>query len=100
MNPDDGTPDPFDDEPTSQHDRGTAPEHRPGPVPVSERNTGTYAGSAEFVAGRESGFEAGFKLGVDKAIAALRVELTRAGATGDEIARVIARIRAVALAGR
>ena len=96
MKRDDGTPDPFDDEPTNRN----VPQHRGEPAPASERNTGTYAGSPEFVAGRESGFEAGFKMGVDKAIAALRVELTRAGATADEINRVVARIRTVALGGR
>ena len=90
----DDTPEPFDDAPTSQ-DRSVLPE-RSGPVPMNERNTGNYSGSPEFVAGRE----AGFKAGVEKALTALRVELTRAGATSDEIARVAARIRSVALSGR
>ena len=99
MAPDDDAPDTFDDDPTNLDRGGTLREHS-GPVPVNERNTGTYAGSPEFVAGREAGHEAGFKAGVDKAIAALRVELTRAGATKDEIDRVAARIRAVALSSR
>jgi hypothetical protein len=86
--------DPSEDDPTTRH-RDGAPERRET-VPMSERNTGTYAGSPEFVAGHESGFEAGLKAGVDKATAALRAELTKAGATPEEIARVIARIRSVA----
>ena len=36
------------------------------------------------MAGREAGYETGFKAGVEKALTALRVELTRAGATNDE----------------
>jgi hypothetical protein len=92
------TPEPFEDDPTRQ-DRSTLPDHS-SPVPMNERNTGTYAGSPEFVAGREAGYETGFKSGVDKAIAALQVELTRAGATNDEIARVVARIRSVATMSR
>ena len=93
MSPDD-TPEPFEDDPTRQ-DRNALPDGS-GPVPMNERNTGTYSGSPEFVAGREAGYEAGFKAGVEKALAALRVELTRAGATKDEIDRVAARIRSVA----
>ena len=99
MTPDDGTPEPFEEGPTRQDSGRTIPERdRSVPVPASERNTGTYSGSPEFVAGREAGFEAGFKTGVDRAVAALRAELTRAGATKDEIARVIARIRSVSSA--
>jgi len=94
----DDTPEPFADDPTTQ-DRSALAE-RSGPVPINERNTGTYSGSPEFVAGREAGHEAGFKAGVEKALSALRVELTRAGATRDEIDRVAARIRSVALSGR
>jgi len=94
----DDTPEPFADDPTSQDSRVLS--ERSGPVPSSERTTGTYSGSPEFVAGREAGPEAGFKAGVEKALAALRVELTRAGATLDEIDRVAARIRSVALSGR
>ena len=52
------------------------------------------------MAGREAGYETGFKSGVEKALAALRVELIRAGATNDEIARVAARIRSVANSSR
>ena len=73
---------------------------RSGPVAVNERNTGTYSGSPEFVAGREAGYETGFKEGVEKALTALRVELMRAGATNDEIDRVAARIRSVANSSR
>jgi hypothetical protein len=97
MTPDDGTPEPFEDDPTRQDSGRIVPE-KSVPVPASERNTGTYSGSPEFVAGREAGFEAGFKSGVDRAIAALRAELTRAGATKEEIARVVARIRSVSSA--
>ena len=99
MVPDDDAPDSFDDDPTNL-DRSSTLREQSGPVPVSERNTGTYAGNPVFVAGSEAGYQAGFKAGVDKAIAALRVELTRAGATSDEIDRVAARIRAVANSGR
>ncbi|HMF40127.1 MAG TPA: hypothetical protein VKQ32_05515 [Polyangia bacterium] len=97
--PEDRTPESFEDGPTNLDPTGTIPERREV-VPASERNTGTYAGSPEFVAGREAGYEAGFKAGVDRAIAALRTELTRAGATPDEIDRVVARIKSVAKAGR
>ena len=96
MTPDDGTPEPFEEGPTRQDSGSTVPEaERSVPVPAAERNTGTYSGSPEFVAGREAGFEAGFKSGVERAVAALRAELTRAGATKDEIARVVARIKSV-----
>ena len=97
MMPEDHTPDSFEDDPTRQDSGKTVPEHS-APVHASERNTGTYSGSPEFVAGREAGYEAGFKTGVDRAIAALRAELTRAGATKEEIARVVARIRSVSSA--
>lgn len=99
MAPDDDAPDTFDDDPTNLDRSGTLRDTS-RPEPVNERNTGTYAGSPEFVAGREAGYETGFKAGVDKALAALRVELLRAGATNDEIDRVAARIRSVALGGR
>jgi|SRR6478735_355917 len=98
MTPDDDAPEAFDDGPTNLDRGGTLPDSSQ-PVSVNERNTGTYAGNPEFVAGREAGYEAGFKAGIDKALAALRVELTRAGATSDEIARVAARIKAVATSG-
>ena len=96
---DDDAPDSFDDDPTNLDRSGTLRE-RSGPVPVNERNTGTYSGNPEFVAGREAGYEAGFKAGLEKALTALRVELTRAGATSDEIDRVAARIRSVANSSR
>jgi hypothetical protein len=96
---DDDAPDSFDDDPTNLDRSGALREHS-GAVPVNERNTGTYAGSPEFVAGREAGYETGFKEGVEKALTALRVELMRAGATTDEIDRVAARIRSVASSGR
>ena len=96
---DDDAPDSFDDDPTNL-DRSGALRERSGPVPVNERNTGTYSGSPEFVAGREAGYETGFKAGVEKALTALRVELMRAGATNDEIDRVAARIRSVANSSR
>jgi len=99
MTPDDDAPESFDDDPTNLDRGGTLPDSSQ-PVSANERNTGTYAGNPEFVAGREAGYEAGFKAGIDKALAALRVELTRAGATSDEIARVAARIKAVATSGR
>jgi hypothetical protein len=82
MAPDDEPPDAFDDEPTNID--------RSGPVPVSERDTRTYNKSPEFLAGRE----AGFKEGTDVVIAALRVELVRAGCTKEEIGHIVARIRA------
>ena len=96
---DDDAPDSFDDDPTNLDRSGTMRD-RSGPIPVNERNTGTYSGSPEFVAGREAGYETGFKAGVEKALTALRVELTRAGATNDEIDRVAARIRSVANSSR
>ena len=99
MAADDDAPDSFDDDPTNL-DRSGALRERSGPVPVNERNTGTYSGSPEFVAGREAGYETGFKEGVEKALTALRVELMRAGATNDEIDRVAARIRSVANSSR
>jgi hypothetical protein len=45
----DDTPEPFADDPTTQESQRTA--ERSGPVPINERNTGTYSGSPEFVAG-------------------------------------------------
>jgi hypothetical protein len=96
---DDDAPDSFDDDPTNLDRSGTMRE-RSGPIPVNERNTGTYSGSPEFVAGREAGYETGFKAGVEKALTALRVELMRAGATNDEIDRVATRIRSVANSSR
>jgi hypothetical protein len=89
--PDDDPPDAFDDEPTSLDALGPIPvAESSGPVAVPERNTKTYSHSAEFLAGRE----AGYKQGIDAAITALREELVKAGCTRDEIAHIVARIRA------
>ena len=79
MVPDDDAPDAFEDEPTHLD--------KSGPLPVSERDTKTFK-SAEFLAGRE----AGLKEGVEAVIAALRVELVRAGCTEDEIVHIVARV--------
>ena len=97
--PEDRTPDEFEEDPTRRESGAIVPEDR-GPQPASERNTGTYSGSPEFVAGQESGYKVGFKAGVDRALAALRVDLLRAQCTEEEIARVVARIRAVTDADR
>jgi hypothetical protein len=98
LTPEDAAPEAFEDEPT-RREGADVPEPRAAEA-ASARKTGSYDGSPEFVAGRESGYESGFKAGVEKAIRALSVELTRAGATSDEIDRVVARIRAVANTGR
>jgi hypothetical protein len=81
MVPDDDSPEVFEDEPTHLDDMQ--------PLAATERQTRSYK-SAEFLAGRE----AGFKEGVDAAVAALRVELIRAGCTEDEIKHIVARVRA------
>jgi hypothetical protein len=81
MVPDDDSPEVFEDEPTHLYDMQ--------PLAATERQTRSYK-SAEFLAGRE----AGFKEGVDAAVAALRVELIRAGCTEDEIKHIVARVRA------
>jgi hypothetical protein len=116
--PDDEPPDAFDDEVTSLDALGpipvsdasgsvpisersdsvpiseaSGPEHigdSARPIAVRERNTKTYSHSAEFLAGRE----AGYKQGIDAAILALRDELVKAGCTKDEIAHIVACIRA------
>ena len=80
MVPDDDSPELFEDEPTHLDQMQ--------PLAASERQTGTYK-SAEFLAGRE----AGLNEGVDAAVAALRVELIRAGCTDDEIKHIVARVR-------
>jgi hypothetical protein len=112
---DDEPPDAFEDEPTSLDSLGPIPvSDASGSVPISdavpiseesgsvsvaeaglpvavpERNTKTYSHSPEFLAGRESGY----KQGIDAAITALREELVRAGCTKDEIAHIVAQIRA------
>ena len=81
MAPDDDSPEPFEDEPTHLDEMQ--------PLGASERQTRTYK-TAEFLAGRD----AGLKEGVDAAVAALRVELVRAGCTVDEIKHIVARVRA------
>jgi len=89
--PDDEPPDAFDDEPTSLDTLGPIPvRESSSPLEVPERNTKTYSHSAEFLAGRE----AGYKQGIDAAITALCEELVKAGCTKDEIAHIVARIRA------
>jgi hypothetical protein len=80
MAPDDDSPEAFEDEPTHLDEMD--------PLSVSERQTRTYK-STEFLAGRE----AGFKDGVDAAVAALTGELVRAGCTEDEIKHIVARVR-------
>ncbi len=81
MAPDDDSPEAFEDEPTHLDEMK--------PLGASERQTRTYK-TAEFLAGRD----AGLKEGVDAAVAALRVELVRAGCTEDEIKHIVARVRA------
>jgi hypothetical protein len=81
MAPEDDSPEFFEDEPTHLDEMQ--------PLGVSERQTRAYK-SAEFLAGRE----AGLKEGIDTTVAALRVELVRAGCTEDEIKHIVARVRA------
>jgi hypothetical protein len=78
---DDDSPEILEDEPTRLDEIL--------PLGPSERQTRAYK-SEEFLAGRE----AGLKEGVDAAVAALRVELVRAGCTEDEIKHIVARVRA------
>jgi hypothetical protein len=78
---DDDSPEPFEDEPTHLDEMK--------PVGASERQTRTYK-SAEFLSGRD----AGFKEGADATVAALRLELIRAGCTEDEVKHIVARVRA------
>jgi hypothetical protein len=59
------------------------------PLVSSGQQTTAYK-SAEFLAGRQ----AGFKDGVEAAIAALSAELVRARCTEDEVKRITARVRA------
>ena len=75
------SPEFFEDEPTHLDEMQ--------PVGASERQTRAFK-SAEFLAGRE----AGLKEGIDAAVAALRLELVRAGCTEDEIKHIVARVRA------
>ncbi|HVY40598.1 MAG TPA: hypothetical protein VHM31_21820 [Polyangia bacterium] len=81
--PDDDAPEPFDEEVTSLDETNRLPVSRP------DQQTRAYK-SAEFLAGRD----AGFKEGVDAAVAALSAELIRARATEDEIKHIVARVRA------
>ena len=76
--PDDDVPEIFADEPTDEIEAASDAD-----------DTRAYK-SVEFLAGRE----AGFKEGVEAAVAALRDELVRAKATSDEIKHIIARVRA------
>jgi hypothetical protein len=78
---DDDSPEGFEDEPTHLDEMQ--------PMGASERQTRTYK-TAEFLAGRD----AGLKEGIEAAVAALRVELVRAGCTEDEIKHIVARVRA------
>ena len=80
MAPDDDSPEAFEDEPTHLDEMQ--------PLGASERQTRTYK-TSEFLAGRD----AGLKEGIDAAVAALRVELVRAGCTEDEIKHIVARVR-------
>ena len=78
---DDNSPELFEDEPTHLDEVQ--------PVGASERQTRAYK-TPEFLAGRE----AGLREGMEAAVAALRVELVRAGCTEDEIKHIVARVRA------
>ena len=81
MVPEDDAPEVFEDEPTHLDEMK--------PLATSERQTRTFK-SEEFLAGRE----AGLKEGVEATVAALRLELVRAGCTDDEIKHIVARVRA------
>lgn len=71
----------FEDDPTHLDEAA--------PLPDPERETTTYK-SLEFLAGREAGYKEGF----NTAIAALRVELIRAGCTEGEIKSILSRVGA------
>jgi hypothetical protein len=71
----------FEDEPTHIDEAAPLPDH--------EGDTTAYK-SLEFLAGREAGYKEGF----NTAIAALRVELVRAGCTEDEIKSILSRVSA------
>jgi hypothetical protein len=81
--PEDDAPEPFEEEVTSLDETNRVSVSRP------DQETRAYK-SAEFLAGRE----AGFKEGIDAAVAALRAELIRARATDEEIKHIVARVRA------
>ncbi len=81
--PDDDAPEPCEEESTSLDETNRVEVSR------ADQETRAYK-SAEFLSGRD----AGFKEGVEAAIAALRAELIRARATDDEIKHIVARVRA------
>ncbi len=81
MRPDDNRPEAFEDEPTRLDDAA--------PIGESESETAAYK-SDEFLAGRE----AGFREGIEIAVAALKAELVRAGCTTEEVRHIVARVRA------
>ncbi|MFL5307710.1 MAG: hypothetical protein ACJ8F1_21000 [Polyangia bacterium] len=85
--PDDGAPEPSDEDVTSLDETNRLP------VSAPDQQTRAYK-SAEFLAGRD----AGFKEGVDAAVAALRGELIRARATDEEIKHIVARVRSGSVA--
>jgi hypothetical protein len=79
-----------DDDSGATFDEG-GPTHIDDAVPLAdpERETSAYK-SLEFLAGREAGFKEGF----NTAIAALRIELVRAGCTEAEIKSILSRVSA------
>jgi hypothetical protein len=79
-----------DDDSGSFLDDGPTHIDEAAPLPDPERETTTYK-SLEFLAGRESGYKEGF----NTAIAALRVELVRAGCTEAEIKSILSRVTSV-----
>ena len=90
MVPDDDSPEVFEDEPTHLDEMQ--------PLATSERQTRTYK-SAEFLAGREDWFGS-TEIWVEATVAALRLELIRAGCTEDEIKHIVARVRTGAGEGK
>jgi hypothetical protein len=79
-----------DDDSGATFDEG-GPTHIDDAVPLAEpeRETSAYK-SLEFLAGQEAGFKEGF----NTAIAALRIELVRAGCTEAEIKSILSRVGA------
>ncbi|HLK91807.1 MAG TPA: hypothetical protein VKZ18_18090 [Polyangia bacterium] len=80
---DEDSPELVEDDPTHANDLR--------PRADTGRRTRSYK-SAEFLAGRD----AGFKDGVEGALAALKIELVRAGCSEDEVKHIVARVRASA----
>ena len=78
-----------DDDSGAFFDDGPTHIDEAAPLPDPERETTTYK-SLEFLAGREAGFKEGF----NTAIAALKVELVRAGCTDEEIKSILSRVGA------